>query len=88
MTLTGNGLHTNAEVTLVLRPAEPDTGIVFVRTDLPGQARIPAGLSQIVNEGRRTTLKAGEGEVHTIEHLMSSLYALGVDNVEVERLGK
>jgi UDP-3-O-[3-hydroxymyristoyl] N-acetylglucosamine deacetylase/3-hydroxyacyl-[acyl-carrier-protein] dehydratase len=87
VTVSGKGLHTNEEATLVLKPAEPGTGVVFVRTDLPDHPRIPAVLARIDNRDRRTTLRSGDGEVQTVEHLLASLFGLGLDNVEVEISG-
>jgi UDP-3-O-[3-hydroxymyristoyl] N-acetylglucosamine deacetylase/3-hydroxyacyl-[acyl-carrier-protein] dehydratase len=82
--VTGVGLHTGEEVTVRIKPAPPNTGIVFVRTDVPGYARIPCDTRNRVNEQRRTALKEGEGEVHTIEHLLSAAVGMGIDNIEVE----
>ena len=84
---TGVGLHTGEEVTVRINPAPPGTGIVFVRTDVPGFARIPCHAGARVNEQRRTALREGEGEVHTVEHLLSAAVALGIDNLEVEMTG-
>ncbi len=83
-TLKGVGLHSGQEVALTIRPGEPDTGIVFVRTDLPGKPRVPFRRDTIASRDRRTAIAAGEAEVHTVEHLAAGLYALGIDNVEVE----
>lgn len=86
-TLTGTGLHSGEPVTLVLKPAEPDAGVTFVRTDLPEQPRVPADVRNVVEGDRRTVLKAGEAEVQTPEHLLACLFALGIDNLEVELSG-
>lgn len=85
--VTGVGLHTGQEVTVRVKPAPPGTGIVFVRTDIPGYARIPCQAQYRINEQRRTALRANEGEVHTVEHLLSVAMALGIDNLEVEMTG-
>jgi UDP-3-O-[3-hydroxymyristoyl] N-acetylglucosamine deacetylase/3-hydroxyacyl-[acyl-carrier-protein] dehydratase len=82
--LTGVGLHTGVRTTVRLKPAEPNSGVVFVRTDLPGYVRIPATVKHRVSIQRRTALRKGEAEVHTIEHLLSAVAGLGIDNLEVE----
>ncbi len=81
--LTGVGLHTGQEVNVSLRPAPPDTGIVFIRTDLPGEPRVKAGVENAVLKPRRTSLMEGSVEVQTIEHLFSVLSVLGIQNLEV-----
>ncbi len=81
--LCGVGLHSGEEVDLELAPADANTGIVFVRVDLPGEPRIKACVSNIVQRPRRTALAMGPVEVHTTEHLLAALWATKVDNVEV-----
>src|SRR2546426_6589912 len=85
--LSGVGLHTGCEVQVSLRPAEADSGIYFVRTDLPGEPRVHARLQNIGNHPRRTSLVEGGAEVHTIEHLFSVLSVLGIQNLEVRLNG-
>ena len=81
---TGVGLHSGAKVTLVLRPAQPDTGVVFRRLDLPSAPEIPAR-GDLVGETRLCScLVSGDTKIYTIEHLMSALAGLGVDNVHVD----
>ena len=81
---TGVGLHTGQKVRMSLRPAQPDTGIVFRRTDLPQAVEIPAR-ADLVGETRLCScLVRGEVKVYTIEHLMSALSGLGVDNAYVD----
>ena len=80
----GVGLHTGREVGLTLRPAQPDTGIVFRRTDLAEPIDIPAR-AHFVGETRLCScLVRGEARVYTVEHLMSALSGLGVDNAYVD----
>lgn len=86
--LTGVGLHTGIEVTVRAKPAEPGTGVVFVRTDVPGYARIPCSVFARTHQQRRTALRSGDVEVHTVEHLVSAAMALGIDNLEVEMTGE
>ena len=81
---TGVGLHTGQKVKITLRPAQPDTGVVFRRLDLPSAPVIPAR-ADLVGETRLCScLVIGETKVYTIEHLMSALAGLGVDNVYVD----
>jgi UDP-3-O-[3-hydroxymyristoyl] N-acetylglucosamine deacetylase len=81
---TGVGVHSGARATLVLKPAEPNSGVVFRRTDLPGQPEIPALWTHAVETPLCTTLADGEVKISTIEHLMSALAGCAVDNVIVE----
>jgi UDP-3-O-[3-hydroxymyristoyl] N-acetylglucosamine deacetylase/3-hydroxyacyl-[acyl-carrier-protein] dehydratase len=80
----GTGLHTGAATTLRVGPAPADSGVVFVRTDLPGKPRIPASVDRVVDRGRRTALAEGAAEVHTIEHLLSACHGMQVDDLVVE----
>jgi UDP-3-O-[3-hydroxymyristoyl] N-acetylglucosamine deacetylase / 3-hydroxyacyl-[acyl-carrier-protein] dehydratase len=81
---SGPGLFTGAPASLVVEAAEPGTGLVFVRTDLPGQPRIEASSVNVTSKVRRTALSAGNAEVETVEHLLSALYGLGVDNATIK----
>jgi len=81
---SGIGLHAANEVHMVLRPAPADTGIVFVRTDLAGNPSVPAQLAYVTNTMRATTLEQGEAKVFTVEHLLSALQGMAVDNCIVE----
>jgi UDP-3-O-[3-hydroxymyristoyl] N-acetylglucosamine deacetylase len=81
---SGVGLHTGQKVRLTLRPAPPDTGIVFRRIDLATPVDIPAR-AELVGEARMASTLIKDGvKVHTVEHLMSALGGLGVDNVYAE----
>jgi UDP-3-O-[3-hydroxymyristoyl] N-acetylglucosamine deacetylase len=80
----GIGLHSGAQVTLTLRPAPADHGIVFHRVDLPGSPGIPATAGFVVDTALATTLGNGEARVHTVEHLLAALSGLGIDNLRVE----
>jgi UDP-3-O-[3-hydroxymyristoyl] N-acetylglucosamine deacetylase len=81
---TGVGLHTGQKVRMSLRPAQPDTGVVFRRLDLPSGADVPAR-ADLVGETRLCScLVSGDTKIYTIEHLMSALAGLGVDNVHVD----
>ena len=81
---TGVGLHTGEKVYLTLRPAPADTGIVFVRTDLPDPVSIPARVENVGDTTLATTLVSGETRISTVEHLMSAFAGLGVDNAWVD----
>jgi UDP-3-O-[3-hydroxymyristoyl] N-acetylglucosamine deacetylase len=80
----GVGLHTGAQVTLTLRPAPPDHGIVFHRVDLPGSPPIPATAAHVVETTLATTLEKGGARVSTVEHLLAALSGVGIDNLRVE----
>ena len=81
---TGVGLHTGQKVRLTLRPAQPDTGIFFRRLDLDPPLDVPAR-AELVGETRLCScLETGGAKVYTVEHLMSALAGLGVDNVHVD----
>ena len=81
---TGVGLHSGNKVFLTLRPASPDTGIVFRRVDLDPVVEIPAS-GELVSETTLCTGLSREGaKVQTVEHLMSALAGLGIDNLYVE----
>ena len=80
----GVGLHGGARVELVLRPAQPDTGIVFRRVDLPEPVEIRVG-ADVINDTRlASTLNVGDVRVRTVEHLMSACAGLGIDNLYVD----
>lgn len=80
----GVGLHTGEHCQVRFKPAKPDTGIVFVRVDLPDKPRVRAHVDALSPRLRRTSLKNGAAEVQTVEHLLATLSGLGIDNLEVE----
>jgi UDP-3-O-[3-hydroxymyristoyl] N-acetylglucosamine deacetylase len=84
---TGVGLHTGARVDLVLRPAAPDTGIVFHRVDLPTAVAIPADARHVGDTRLSSTLKHDGASISTVEHVMSALAGLGIDNVHIDVAG-
>ncbi len=79
----GIGLHSGKQVSLVLRPAAPDTGVVFIRTDLGG-AQVAAVAANTAATSYATTLRANGAAVQTVEHLLAALAGFGIDNVSVE----
>jgi len=80
----GTSLHTGEEVHLTFKPAPEDHGVVFRRIDLYGKPEIRANVEHITELVRSTTLTSGHAKVHTVEHVLSALSGLGIDNVLVE----
>ena len=85
----GIGLHTGSKCTLTFKPAPADHGVVFVRTDLPGRPVLPADHAHVTSVIRGTTLSEGgdkdaTAKVHTVEHVLSALVGLGLDNMVIE----
>lgn len=81
---TGVGLHTGEKVYLVLRPAPPNTGIVFTRTDVDTPVSIPAIASNVIDTTMATTLGCGGAKISTTEHLMAAMAGMGIDNAFVD----
>lgn len=84
---TGVGLHSGTPITLTLRPAPANSGIVFVRSDLEEPVEIPARAEFVVDTTMATTIAQGNVKVSTIEHLMAALAGMGIDNCRVEVSG-
>ena len=82
--LAGKGLFCGEDVKLVMRPAQEDTGIVFLRTDLAEPVRIPVSVDNIADRDRRTALKKGSVAIETPEHCLSAISAMGIDNLIIE----
>lgn len=82
--LTGTSLHTGENVTLTLLPADPGTGYKFRRRDLPDEPTINASIDNVRMVERATTLGEGNIKVHTVEHVISALSGMGVDNAVIE----
>ncbi|MCD8514894.1 MAG: UDP-3-O-acyl-N-acetylglucosamine deacetylase, partial [Burkholderiaceae bacterium] len=80
----GVGLHSGQRVELTLRPAAPDTGIVFRRVDLAQPVEIPVQTHAVTDTRLASTISNGGAKVHTIEHLMSACAGLGIDNLMVD----
>ncbi|MEW6558063.1 MAG: UDP-3-O-acyl-N-acetylglucosamine deacetylase [Elusimicrobiota bacterium] len=82
---SGIGLHTGNNVLIKLKPATENTGIVFVRCDLPDNPKIKADISNVLTTVRGTTVGLDEKiSVHTVEHLLATLFAFGIDNLIIE----
>ncbi|MEO0453081.1 MAG: bifunctional UDP-3-O-[3-hydroxymyristoyl] N-acetylglucosamine deacetylase/3-hydroxyacyl-ACP dehydratase [Verrucomicrobiota bacterium] len=82
--LVGTSLHTGNKVNLTLKPANAETGIQFKRVDLKDQPTIPAHVEFVKQVERATTISDGAIKIHTIEHLLSALRAMGIDNALIE----
>ena len=87
VSLSGIGLHTAGKVNITFKPAEIDSGINFIRTDLPSRPVIKVSLDYLLPQSRslrRTSIGTDSVEIHTIEHLMAALVGLGIDNLSIE----
>jgi UDP-3-O-[3-hydroxymyristoyl] N-acetylglucosamine deacetylase/3-hydroxyacyl-[acyl-carrier-protein] dehydratase len=82
--ISGVGIHSGHTVDIVLKPADPNNGIVFQRVDLPGKPIVKADVDNVVETTRSTTIEANGARVSTIEHLMAALVGCQVDNVLIE----
>ena len=80
----GVGLHSGQRVELTLRPAQPDTGIVFRRVDLAQPVDIPITATAVTDTRLASTISNGDAKVHTVEHLMSACSGLGLDNLYID----
>jgi UDP-3-O-[3-hydroxymyristoyl] N-acetylglucosamine deacetylase/3-hydroxyacyl-[acyl-carrier-protein] dehydratase len=87
ITISGVGIHSGEEVEMTLKPAEPNTGIVFKRVDLEGAPTVKADVDHVVDTTRSTTIEANGARVSTIEHLMAALIGNQVDNALIEISG-
>jgi UDP-3-O-[3-hydroxymyristoyl] N-acetylglucosamine deacetylase len=86
VTLGGQGLFSGIPTSITLLPSE-EGGIIFERVDLPGSPRVKASLENVVPSPRCTTLRSGEAEVQTVEHLLSVLKALQIDDLLIQVTG-
>ena len=82
--LSGIGLHSGKKATVTIKPAKPSDGRYFVRTDLPDTPVIPAQIQSIGQTTLSTELMVGKAKVRTVEHLLASLVACGVDDARIE----
>jgi UDP-3-O-[3-hydroxymyristoyl] N-acetylglucosamine deacetylase/3-hydroxyacyl-[acyl-carrier-protein] dehydratase len=80
----GQGLFTGHRTTLRFHPAQPNTGIWFVRSDQPHPIRIPARVEAVTKRARRSSLQNGTISIETVEHCLSACAGLGIDNLEIE----
>ncbi len=84
VSVKGVGLHSGKPVTLTIKPAEAGHGYRFQRVDLEEGPIIPADVKLVISTNRSTTLKSGEVQVSTVEHILSALYGMQVDNALLE----
>jgi len=87
ITLGGVGLHTGVESTIILKPAKENAGLYFIRTDLQDNPIVRANVKNVVDTNRGTILQENDAKVHTVEHVLSALFGLGIDNAEIEISG-
>lgn len=85
--IEGVGLHSGKPALVTLKPALPNTGILFVRTDLKIPVAIPASFEYVTQTRLATTLGNQHAEISTVEHLLSAFRLMGVDNAVVEVAG-
>ncbi|MFN0015290.1 MAG: bifunctional UDP-3-O-[3-hydroxymyristoyl] N-acetylglucosamine deacetylase/3-hydroxyacyl-ACP dehydratase [Saprospiraceae bacterium] len=84
VSVEGVGLHTGKPVTLTFKPAPANYGYRFQRVDLPEQPVLPADVKFVISTNRGTTLRSGEAQVATVEHVLSALTGVGIDNVHMD----
>jgi UDP-3-O-[3-hydroxymyristoyl] N-acetylglucosamine deacetylase/3-hydroxyacyl-[acyl-carrier-protein] dehydratase len=84
VTLTGVGIHTGEIVTMTFKPAEVNHGLRFKRIDLPNKPILLADVSKVFSTNRGTTIREGNAQVSTVEHTLSALVGLSIDNVLIE----
>ena len=82
--IAGTSLHTGKPVKMTIKPAEVNTGLTFRRIDLPDKPFIPASAAKVQTVERATSLAEGSVKVHTVEHILSALTGMGVDNAIIE----
>lgn len=82
--IKGRGLHSGKDSTLIVLPADTDTGIVFQRVDLEGQPKIAAHIRNVVSTHRGTTIQSQDINIATIEHLSSAFWGTGIDNALIQ----
>jgi len=84
VSFSGIGLHTGNKTTITFKPAPPDTGVVFVRADLPDRPHITADVAHVVDVSRGTTIGVDGANVLTVEHVLAAFAGLEIDNVFAE----
>ena len=84
ISFSGKGLHTGVVVNMTVNPAPENNGIVFRRVDIEGQPIVPALCEYVTDTSRGTTIECGEAKVSTIEHIVSALWSMGVDNAVID----
>ncbi|MBR4995362.1 MAG: bifunctional UDP-3-O-[Alistipes sp.] len=84
ISFAGKGLHTGVTVNMTVNPADENTGIIFRRIDLEGTPSVPALCEYVTDTSRGTTIEKGLAKVSTIEHIVSALWTMGVDNAIID----
>lgn len=84
VSIKGSALHTGDAVTMTIKPAPVDQGVVFRRTDIHGSPELRPRVDQVTDLVRATTIQSGHAKIHTVEHVLSALHGCGVDNVTIE----
>ncbi|MBQ5915360.1 MAG: UDP-3-O-acyl-N-acetylglucosamine deacetylase, partial [Alistipes sp.] len=87
ISFSGKGLHTGVVVEMTVNPAPENSGIVFRRIDLEGAPTVPALCEYVTDTSRGTTIENGAAKVSTIEHIISALWSMGVDNALIDITG-
>ncbi len=85
--ISGRGLFTGEEITIRVKPAPPDTGVVFVRSDQPDPVRVSAVIDNITKRARRSSLRNGTISIETVEHFLAAVVGSNLDNLEVDLSG-
>jgi len=85
--ISGTGIHTGVQVNMILKPAAPNFGIQFQRTDLPGHPVIKADCDLVTDTSRGTTLESNGMKINTVEHVLAALVGMGIDNVLISLNG-
>jgi UDP-3-O-[3-hydroxymyristoyl] N-acetylglucosamine deacetylase/3-hydroxyacyl-[acyl-carrier-protein] dehydratase len=80
VSMSGVGLHTGNQTNLTFKPAPPNSGVLFVRVDLPGKPEILANIDHVVDISRGTTIGINGVQVHTVEHVLAAIFGLELDN--------
>lgn len=86
--ISGIGLHTGVESTIILKPAPPNTGIRFKRMDLPDCPEILADIDHVIDISRGTTIGQNGNRIHTVEHVLAAVVGLQIDNILIEMTNK
>lgn len=84
ITVTGRGIHSGCRVSMRLFPAKADTGIIFKRTDLPNAQEMKLNAQNVGATENNTAIGRGKEAIQTVEHLLSALYGLGINNIYIE----
>lgn len=87
VSISGTGIHTGVLVDMILKPAAPNFGIQFQRTDLPGEPIIKADCDLVTDTSRGTTLEINGVKINTVEHVLAALVGMGIDNVLISLNG-